>query len=54
MSFSDYADPRDHPDNAHLPNVNKPATILGVTISMLVSNRAHAIVSLRPPLTDLM
>jgi hypothetical protein len=29
-------DPKEHPDNANLPNVNQPATILGVTVSFLV------------------
>ena len=29
-------DPKNHPDNANLPNVNEPATILGVTVSFLV------------------
>ncbi|KAH7069965.1 hypothetical protein BKA63DRAFT_494157 [Paraphoma chrysanthemicola] len=29
------SDPRDHPDNANLPNVNTAATIIGVTIAML-------------------
>jgi hypothetical protein len=33
--------PRDHPDNAHLPNVNRPATIQGVTITFLVSPLVH-------------
>ncbi|KAI4619067.1 hypothetical protein J4E83_006019 [Alternaria metachromatica] len=28
-------DPKNHPDNASLPNVNEPATILGVTVSFL-------------------
>lgn len=27
--------PRDHPDNAHLPTTNQPATILGTTIAFL-------------------
>jgi hypothetical protein len=29
-------DPTNHPDNANLPNVNQPATILGVTVAFLV------------------
>ena len=29
-------DPRSLPDNANLPTVNQPATMLGVTISFLV------------------
>jgi hypothetical protein len=28
--------PKSHPDNANLPNVNRPETILGVTIAFLV------------------
>jgi hypothetical protein len=30
--------PRDHPDNANLPNLNEPATIIGVTVTFLVSS----------------
>ncbi|KAF2825522.1 hypothetical protein CC86DRAFT_446784 [Ophiobolus disseminans] len=30
-----YSNPRDDPLNAHLPNINQQATILGVTITML-------------------
>jgi hypothetical protein len=30
--------PRDHPDNANLPNINKQATIIGVTLTFLVSS----------------
>lgn len=29
-------DPKNHPDNAHLPTVNEPATLLGITIAFLV------------------
>jgi hypothetical protein len=29
-------DPAQHPDNANLPNVNEPETILGLTIAFLV------------------
>lgn len=29
-------DPKQHPDNANLPNVNEPETILGLTIAFLV------------------
>lgn len=37
MSTGDtFADPRDHPDNAHLPLTNRPETILGTTITFLV------------------
>jgi hypothetical protein len=31
-----FADPRQHPDNASLPNVNRPETIIGVTVTFLV------------------
>ncbi|KAH8722778.1 hypothetical protein GQ44DRAFT_621776 [Phaeosphaeriaceae sp. PMI808] len=33
--YTGLEDPKAHPDNANLPNVNEPATILGLTISML-------------------
>jgi hypothetical protein len=32
-----YPNPRDDPENANLPNVNRPETIQGLTITMLVS-----------------
>lgn len=29
-------DPRDHPDNANLPHINQPETLIGVTVTFLV------------------
>jgi hypothetical protein len=31
-----WPNPRDHPDNAHLPNINKPEALIGLTIAFLV------------------
>lgn len=31
-----FTNPKNHPDNAHLPTLNQPATILGITIAFLV------------------
>ncbi|OAK96931.1 hypothetical protein IQ06DRAFT_48439 [Phaeosphaeriaceae sp. SRC1lsM3a] len=28
-------EPKDHPDNANLPNINQPATIIGITVTFL-------------------
>jgi hypothetical protein len=36
MDSEIFADPRQHPDNANLPNVNRPETIIGVTVTFLV------------------
>jgi hypothetical protein len=36
MDSEIFADPRQHPDNANIPNVNRPETIIGVTITFLV------------------
>jgi hypothetical protein len=36
MDSKIFADPRQHPDNANLPNVNRPETIIGVTVTFLV------------------
>ncbi|KAL6154291.1 hypothetical protein ACJBU6_07559 [Exserohilum turcicum] len=30
-----FTNPKNHPDNAHLPTLNQPATILGITIAFL-------------------
>jgi len=35
MAYNFYPNPRDDPMNADIPNVNKPATIIGVTVTML-------------------
>lgn len=37
MTFT--GNPRDHPDNANLPNLNQPGTIIGVTVTFLVRCR---------------
>jgi hypothetical protein len=34
-----FANPRAHPDNANLPNINRPETIMGVTLAFLVCCR---------------
>jgi hypothetical protein len=38
MNVTGLSDPRDHPDNANLPTVNSAASIIAVTILMLVCN----------------
>jgi hypothetical protein len=40
--MSQFVNPQDHPDNANLPNINLPQTILATTISFLVSNTTRA------------
>jgi hypothetical protein len=32
-----YSDPKSHPDNANLPNINQEATILGTAVVFFVS-----------------
>ena len=45
-------DPKSHPDNANLPNVNRPATILGVSITFLVGIHAQDILNRMEWLAD--
>jgi hypothetical protein len=42
MNMSAFAHPEAHPDNANLPNINRPATIMGITITFLVSTSIRA------------
>ncbi|KAH3913948.1 hypothetical protein HBI56_055710 [Parastagonospora nodorum] len=35
--MTSYANPRDHPDNANVPNVNLPRTIISLTVTFMLS-----------------